>query len=211
MVDGFDRQAFWRDPVASNQEQLIPTCRPEFYLDLFNITELVVNIMEKHCSRDMSILEIGCGTGRNLVGLRAAGFENVSGIEISKKSVEVGRAAFPEYKNIDVTVAAIEDVAKDLLRYDVIYTQGCLMHLPYDLDWVIEMIKQQARFLIMTNEGEPRYGVHAWGRDYKEYIEQGGAWRQIEFETGEKCPPLPASTIKRVFKRAGEHGQAISS
>jgi 2-polyprenyl-3-methyl-5-hydroxy-6-metoxy-1,4-benzoquinol methylase len=203
MVEGFNRQEFWRNPAASSQTHLVSTCRPEFYLDLVNVTKLIVNTMLEHCTRDMSILEIGCGTGRNLVGLRAAGFEHLSGIEISQRAVDVGREAFPDYESIEVTVAAIEDVARQLPKFDVIYTQGCLMHLPWELDWVIEMIKQQARYLIMTNEGEPRHGVHAWARDYQEYIEQGGIWSQVEFEVGNKYPPLPATTIKRVFKRMG--------
>ena len=197
----FNRQEFWRDPAASNLDQLIPTCRPEFYLDLTNVTKLVVNTIVEHCSRDMEIVEIGCGTGRNLIGLLAAGFENLSGIEISQRAVDVGRSTWPDYKSMDVTVAAIEEVARDLAEYDVIFTQGLLMHLPHDLDWVIQIIKKQAQFLILTNEGEPRQGVHAWARDYQEYIEQGGNWSQVEMEIGSKYPPLPPSTIKRVFKR----------
>jgi 2-polyprenyl-3-methyl-5-hydroxy-6-metoxy-1,4-benzoquinol methylase len=197
----FNRQEFWRDPEASSFDQLIPTCRPEFYLDLPNVTKLVVNTIVEHCSRDMEILEIGCGTGRNLIGLMAAGFENLSGIEISQRAVDIGQVAWPEYKKIDVTVAAIEDVARDLAEYDVIFTQGCLMHLPHDLDWIIQIIKKKAQNLILTNEGEPRQGVHAWARDYRQYIEQGGIWSQVEMEIGSKYPPLPPSTIKRVFKR----------
>lgn len=172
-------------------------------MDLPNVTKLVVNAINQYSFRTMSILEIGCGTGRNLVGLKAAGFENLSGIEISQRAVDVGRSTWPEYKSMDVKVTAIEDVARDLPEYDVIFTQGCLMHLPLDLDWVIQIIKKQAQYLILTNEGEPRQGVHAWARNYKEYIEQGGVWSQVEMEIGSKYPPLPASTIKRVFLRAG--------
>lgn len=201
IIEDFDRQAFWRDPEASNHLHLIPTCKPEFYLTLGNVTRLVVSTIERYCSKDMSILEIGCGTGRNLVGLKKAGYKNLSGIEISSKAVKVGRSYFPEYQEIDVTVTPIEEVAEDLPEYDVIYTQGCLMHLPYELDWVIEVIKQRANFLILTNEGEPRYGIHAWGRNYQEYITRDGRWRQVEMENGNLYPPLPSSTIKRVFLR----------
>lgn len=200
-VEGFDRHTFWQDPEASTQEDLIPSCKPEYYLDLRNVTHLVVNTIERYCDRKMSILEIGCGTGRNLVGLKRAGFNNISGIEISPKAVEIGRAYFHEYRDISVIIAPVEDVAESLPDYDVIYTQGCLMHLPYELDWVIEKIKRQANYLILTNEGEPRYSEHVWARNYKEYITSGGAWKQVEMENGSKYPPLPSSTIKRVFIR----------
>lgn len=196
-----DRHTFWWDPEASSRLHLVPTCKPEYYLDLKNITDMVVSTIERYCDKEMSILEIGCGTGRNLVGLFQAGYKNISGIEISAKAVEIGREYFPEYREISVTIAPVEDVIESLSDYDVIYTQGCLMHLPYELDWVIEAIKAQANYLILTNEGELRHGEHAWARNYKEYITRGGAWRQIEMENGSKYPPLPSSTIKRVFIR----------
>jgi len=198
----FDRHAFWRDPASSGQEQLIPGCKPEFYLDLENITAMVVRCMQKYViGPENSILEIGCGTGRNLVGLRKAGYKNVSGIEISEKAVAVGRERFPEYKDINVIISPIEDIIMQLPYYDVIYTQGCLMHLPYSLDWVIEEIKRKTRYLLLTNEGELRSGLHAWWRNYEDYITRGGDWMQLEMESGLLYPPLPETTIKRVFKR----------
>ena len=202
-TDKFDRHKFWCDPAASSYTfPWADDCRPEFYLYLDNVTRLVVSTIAKYCApNDASILEIGCGTGRNLVGLVNAGYTNVSGVEISAKAVAVGREQFPEYKEIDVQIAPIEAIIKSLPEYDVIYTQGCLMHLPYDLDWVIEEIKRKAKHLIMTNEGEPRKAVNAWGRNYEEYITKGGEWVQIEVENGSLYPPLPKTTIKRVFVR----------
>jgi SAM-dependent methyltransferase len=198
----FDRHAFWRDPASSEYEVLISGCRPEYYLDLDNITNMVVSCMQKYViGPENSILEIGCGTGRNLVGLVKAGYKNVSGVEISEKAVAVGRERFPEYKDIGVTIAPIEEIIESLPQYDVIYTQGCLMHLPYSLDWVIEEIKRRSRYLILTNEGEPRSNIHVWWRNYEEYITSGEDWMQLEMESGLLYPPLPDTTIKRVFMR----------
>jgi len=201
----FDRRKFWRDPAASSYTFPFAThCRPEFYLDLDNVTRLVVSTIARYCApNDASILEIGCGTGRNLVGLVDAGYTNVSGVEISAKAVAVGREQFPEYKDIDVQIAPIEDIIKSLPEYDVIYTQGCLMHLPYDVDWVIDEIKRKAKHLIMTIEVEAmeRKRFHVWGRSYEEHITKGGEWFQIETENGSQYPPLRKITIKRVFVR----------
>ena len=197
----FDRHEFWRDPGASEFTQLAPTCAPEFYLDLDNITKLILSGIQKYCLPEMSILEIGCGTGRNLVGLVKAGYTNVSGVEIAENSVAVGREQFPEYRDIDVKVAPIEEIIKSLPEYDVIYTQGCLMHLPYELDWVIDEIKKKAKYMIMTNEGEQGVAVHVWKRNYEEYIIRGEWWLQVEMMNGVLCPPLPSSTIKRIFLR----------
>ena len=202
-MSNFNRIEFWLDPINSRaSDALKPNCRPEFYLDLVNVTTLIVSTLERYAKKTDSILEIGCGTGRNLVALKKAGFENVSGIEISPKTVAVGQATFPEYANIPVTIAPVEDVIESIEPVDVIYTQGCLMHLPFELDWVLERISQKARKVILTNEGELTRGgsIHAWLRDYRVAFESLG-WIQVEMETGEKYPPLLPTTIKRVFLR----------
>jgi len=196
----FDRYEFWRDPAESPYAYL-PGCNPEYFLELDNVTSLVVNSIKRHCGYKASILEIGCGTGRNLVGLVKAGYTNVAGIEISEKSVAVGRERFPEYRDIEVTIAPIEDVIVSMPEYDVIYAQSCLMHLPRKLDWVIGEIKNKAKYMIMTNERETFDSIHAWGRNYEDYITRDGDWLQIEMENGVLYPPLPETTIKRVFMR----------
>lgn len=199
----FDREKFWMDPDASGApEKRRRTCRPEFYLGLENVSELVVSTLKRHARKSHSILEIGCGTGRNLVALKQAGFKKLCGIEISPKTVAVGRQAFPEYEDIQVIIGAAEKVIDEVGDFDVIYTSGLLMHIPPEHEWLFERMSQKARKVIMTNEGESLRAVseHAWNRDYKVIFEALG-WREVEMETGDKYPPLPATTIKRVFVR----------
>lgn len=202
-MSDFDRHSFWRDPAHYEGAPKIyqQSCAPEFYLDLVNITRLVVSTLERFAEKDWSILEIGCGTGRNLVGLQKAGFTNLSGVEINPAAVALGREHFPEYRAIDVLVSPIEEVINDLPDYDVIYTQGVLMHLPYELAWVIATIAQKAREVVLINEGERGRVYHVWDHKFRDIFERNG-WQQVEEETGDKYPPLPATTIKRVFLRA---------
>lgn len=193
----FDRVKFWQDPPNSGApEHLIPSCRPEFYLELDNVTHLWVSTLKKYVQVDDSILEIGCGTGRNLVGLQKAGFRDVAGIEISQKTVDIGREFFRH--QLDITVGAIEDV--EIPRKDVIYTSGLLMHLPHELDWVIDDIAQKAQKVIVIVEGEQTDAINAWTRNYQKVFE-GWGWVQHEFEHCDKYPPLPYTTVKRVFLR----------
>lgn len=198
----FNRHSFWRNPGKSGfPREWTEHCEPEFYLDLENVTRLIVETVTKHGKKNWSILEIGCGTGRNLVGLYREGFHRLAGVEINQAAVDLGRAHFPEYIDIPVTVAPIEDVFADLKQYDLIFTSGLLMHLPVELEWVISGLRDRARKVILINEGERAASFHAWPHPYQEIIEAGGAWKQVETHTDELYPPLPKTTVKRVFVR----------
>ena len=197
----FERVKFWLDPTKSGApEKRVRSCRPEYYFNLEHVTKLVVSTLKRHAKKNYSILEIGCGTGRNLVALKKAGFKKLCGIEISPKTVAAGWNHFPEYKDIQVIIGPAEKVIDEVGDFDVIFTQGLLMHIPPEHEWLFERISQKAQKLIMTNEGElgRRITEHAWNRDYKVVFEKLG-WVEVEMEVGDKYPPLPATTIKRVF------------
>ena len=91
-----------------------------------------------------SVLEIGCGDGRNVDYLNENGYLAV-GID----------------KNLGT---AIEDVPED--KYDVIYTMSCLFLIPPEKDWVFPKIARMARKYIITIEGEAGDGHKLWARDY---------------------------------------------
>jgi hypothetical protein len=99
-----------------------------------------------------------------------------------------------------VIIGPAEKVIDEVGDFDVIFTQGLLMHIPPEHEWLFERISQKSRKVILTNEGElgRRVTEHAWNRDYKVIFEALG-WKEVEMETGDKYPPLPATTIKRVF------------
>jgi SAM-dependent methyltransferase len=196
------RHNYWRDPANSGfPKPWIAGCKPEFYLGLLNVTKLVIETIDQYAKPEMSILEIGCGTGRNLAGLYEAGFTNVEGIEINPNAVKLGRKAFPALENIPITVASIEEAIKDIPQYDVIFTQGVLMHLPPDTEWVIDVLCNKARKLLVLIEGEHAPSFDSWPHDYQALVEYSDKWRQVEMQSCEAYPPLPKTTIKRVFKR----------
>jgi SAM-dependent methyltransferase len=208
----FDRHAFWKNPgapanVDAYSEAVIARCRPEFYLDLVNVTRLVVETVKKYAIPAMSITELGCGTGRNLVGLYKAGFEEVFGVELSQDAFDLGMKTFPELAKIMCLIAPVENVIKNLPEFDVIFTQGLLMLLPPDLEWVISEMAAKARFMIFTIEGERPPSFHAWPHDYQQIIEADGKWEQVEVHTCEDWEPLPKTTVLRVFLRVDRNFQ----
>ena len=197
-----DRYTFWLDPAHSDYPECATDhCRPEFYLDLTNVTCLIVDTIRRYATTEMSILELGSGTGRNLAGLVEAGFANVAGVEINRQAIDLGMLHFPVLAKVPIVVAPVESCIRGLPNFDVIFTQGFLMHLPPELEWVIETLPEKARRLIVTNEGERRSSFHAWSHDYQGIIEGTHAWEQVEMHSDERFPPLPATTVKRVFTR----------
>jgi len=197
----FKRIEFWKDPTKSGApDKRIRSCRPEWYLNMENVSELVVSTIARYALKKDSILEIGCGTGRNLVALKKSGYKKVSGIELSEKTVGIGREHFPTYKNIPVEIGPAEKLIDEVPDADVIYTVGLLMHLPPEHEWIFERIAQKARKVIMVIEGESLRATseHAWNREYGSIFEALG-WKEVEVETCEKYPPLPQTTVKRVF------------
>jgi SAM-dependent methyltransferase len=154
----------------------------------------------KYLPLDASIIELGCGTGRNLAGLKAVGFSNLYGVEINADAIKLGRESFPLLEGIDILCSSIEDAINDLPEADCYYTQGVLMHLPPTSDWVHEVIARKAQKLIMTSENEDHGYVIAWARDYGK-IFQGFGWIELEREKCGKWGDLPDTTIRHVLKK----------
>ena len=197
----FDRKEFWRNPDESDQpEGIVRICRPEFYLNLNGITNLIVTTLTKYLSPQDSIVELGCGTGRNLSGLKAGGFKNLSGIEISEKAIQVGRSAFPLLEDVTIECAPVEDAIKNLVKTDCIFTQGLLQHLSPDTDWIHKAITKKARKIIMIIENEQPHGIRSWARDYKKIFTDLG-WEEVECKTNTRQPGHAPTTALRVFSK----------
>jgi hypothetical protein len=139
-----------------------------------------------------------------LARLYREGYRNLTGLEINPKAVALGLKTFPEMQNINIMIAALEDVVRNLPHFDCIYGVGVLMHLPPEFDWVLPELFSRADYLIMTSENEEETdGYFKWARNYRQIIEPLG-WVQVEEERGDKYPPYPRSTIKRVFMKDGD-------
>jgi len=81
-----------RDGANLPENYLKPICgdrRSQFLLEL---------IKSLHCNVNESVLEIGCNVGRNLNYLFSAGFDKLTGIEISEDAVVLVKArVFTKY------------------------------------------------------------------------------------------------------------------
>jgi len=195
-------QEFWRNPDGKSLEDggLKSICRPSFFVNLKGVTAMVTSTLLKYLPLDASIIELGCGTGRNLAGLKAVGYTNLFGVEINPDAIALGRKSFPLLEGIDILCSSIEDAINDLPEADCYFTQGVLMHLPPTSDWVHEVIARKARKIIMTSENEDHGYVIAWARNYANVFGKFG-WVELEREKCGKYGDLPDTTIKHVLKK----------
>jgi SAM-dependent methyltransferase len=189
---------FWANPQLSDISDFERRItKPEFFLGLRDVTKLIVATLKKHVrSYSSSILELGCNVGRNLYGLKRAGYFNLHGIEINPRAVELGRKHF-NLDNIDIKIGSIEDLIEGIDPVDCIFTVGVLMHNPND--WILDVIKRKAKRVILTSENETSNvaeGVFRIARDYSKVFSD---WKQVECIAGDGGPANPKVTITRVF------------
>jgi SAM-dependent methyltransferase len=194
-----DTKDFWRNPYpdAIDKQHLFDWYKPEFYAKLAKQAGLIVEELEEVLPKDASILELGCGAGRNLAGLKKAGFKNLAGIEINKDAIELGRKTF-DLSGISLTCSAIEEA--DIPEVDCIYTHGVLMHLPPESEFVFETIANKAKSIILTIENEFIDGNLQWPRNYEKVFSPFG-WRELYNYSTEKWPPNSIYNILRIFAR----------
>lgn len=202
----FDHVRFWRDPAAAPKEmqevygKQYKFALPEFYLNKVGFSGPILTTVEKYAQKDWTILEIGSGTGRNLSLLIEAGYKNVSGIEINPKAIALGRKYFPNLQGVPILCDDIGNVARDIQPVDIIFSRGCFMHIPYD--WVFPVLAEKAQKIIMTSDDEENIIQlpSRIKRDYVSIFEPLG-WELVETQPCDIYPPLPPTTIKRVFRK----------
>ena len=87
--------------------------------------------------RKSKILEVGCNVGLNLEMLQKMGFNNLHGIELNKKALQIAQERNPKVIFVN---SSIEDY-QSKEKYDLVYTAGVLIHIhPSTLESVIRKI-----------------------------------------------------------------------
>ena len=102
----------------------------KFHLKNWGVTKVnMYNEALSSLSKEAKILEIGCNTGMQLVGLKRMGFKNLYGIELQSNAVEESK----KYTSgINIIQGSGFDVPFKNGYFDLVFTSGVLIHISPD-------------------------------------------------------------------------------
>jgi SAM-dependent methyltransferase len=128
---------------------------------------VLVNELNTRVSMKSSILDLGCNCGFYVSTLKKEGYENLSGIDISKNAIEYGKKNF-DMEGIDLTADSFQEalpraVAKNI-RYDVVYSMGATIELVHPSFDIVKFICLCAKEYVILN-------IFEWGHDYPRFWE----------------------------------------
>lgn len=106
-----------------------------------------------------SVLEFGCGVGKNLELLKEKVDEHL-GIDISAKAVEIARK-----KNLNV-INGDELKLKTIKNHDIVFTCSVLDHIK-DIDNIVSELKRAANLAIIIAETNTKVGRFYYPHDYE--------------------------------------------
>lgn len=124
--------------------------------------------------RPKSILEVGCGFGRNLEFLLKCGVSvSLTGIDISRPLLKLARRNLAAAtKLIHANLLSLPFAANS---FDLVFTHGVLMHVkPADLVRALHgLVRVTKRYLILIEEIRPKpkqLNYFTWAHDYDKII-----------------------------------------
>ena len=134
------------------------------YLKKYGITKLELdNKIIGNLPIDMKILEVGCGTGNQLVRLEALGFRNLYGIDISSYAVDLSRKKF---RDLNIIQGNAFDIPFKDNFFDMVFTSGLLIHIhPFEVEKVMDEIYRCSKKYIWGLEYYSDNSEHAYYRD----------------------------------------------
>ena len=146
------------------------------------LTNIILNLFHeetKNHSKDISVLDIGCGTGFSLEFLKANGYKNLEGIEPAKEMLLLSKQ-----KGFNVYLGGFENIPNEIKnkKYDLIISISALQ-------WI----------LTNKQDMEIKNKIKVLGKDLKSLLKEKGLIL-IQY-----YPPTPnaSKTLISSFERSG--------
>lgn len=124
-------------------------------------SEAIRVLLDRSVDRDASVLELGCSSGRHLAHLHAAGFRDLTGIEVNDDAIDVMTEMYPDVAaagtfHIDAMENVLEGFEDD--AFAAVYSVETLQHVHPDSDWVFAELARITDTLLITVENEGAEG-----------------------------------------------------
>ena len=189
---------YWRNPETRDHDN-----DPQHYLQGAQRSGFLLNLIRANVPTDARVLEVGCNVGRNLNHLLAAGYRNLTGIEINANAIALLRRSYSELaRSATLINSSLEDAVPKLRdgEFDAVYTMAVLMHIHPQSDWVLEHLARATRSIIITIEDEVFTGGRVFARNYRRIFE-GFGFHQVYETNCAHVPGLGDSYTARVLSR----------
>ncbi|WP_224268663.1 class I SAM-dependent methyltransferase [Haloprofundus salinisoli] len=155
---------------------------------------------------DLSVLELGCSSGRHLAHLHNHGYRNLHGIDVNEEATTVMRQAYPDLAAAGTFyIDAIENVVSEFDddAFDVVYSVETLQHIHPDNEWVFDELARITADHLLTVEIEGDVDVNS-----DESQETNSERREADAETPEvnyvdDAVPLYYRRWSRIFSARG--------
>lgn len=150
--------------------------------------EIAAGLMRRYLGRDGRILDAGCGTGLTGVTLQKAGFERVTGIDISADSLRQA-AATGAYERVMQVNMQVRPFPFEAAGFDGLECIGVLTYLPETAETFREFCRlvRPGGYIIFSQRND----LYA-ERDYAgvaQALADEGRWREVHIS--EPMPYLP--------------------
>ena len=188
---------YWQNPNDGLND-------PEKYLDpigwvrSYHLYDLISELIPRE--QKPRVLELGSNVGRNLLMLRFGGYQDLTGIELSKSAVNLMRKTFPTAITIKILVGEIEKLMYDLRSrsFDIVFTMAVLEHLPVESEHVFKEMARVTNTYLITIEDEKCTSWRHFPRQYDKIFKRVGM-KQVMAE--KNLVGLSKSFVCRVFKK----------
>ncbi len=191
-----DIHNYWNNPDKYN--------KPELYVkkEANAKSAFLYNNIKQYITKQTTILDIGCNSGRNLNYLYNLGYKNLTGIEINKEAVLLMQKTYPKlFLNSKIINLPVEIAIKGIAdnKHDLIFTMATLEHIHPDSAWVFTEMIRICNGYIVTIEDEETNSPRHFPRNY--YRIFGGQMEQIAKLKASDYVNLPRGFVLRVFKK----------
>lgn len=139
-----------------------------------------------------SILEVGCGFGRNIKFLIENGIkpDSITGIDVSSKMITLAREDINNSR-VKLSVCSIEEF-DERKKFDLVFTHGVLMHIPSDsIEKALDKIADSSRKHIILIEQNylssqsDESSLYTFVHNYKSVLKMSNLYI-IEYRSGKK-------------------------